>query len=48
MDFNSCKKVISNCNYIVRVGMVSAFALFFRCKHDPSECKSEYESKSIL
>ena len=28
MDFNSCKKVISNCNYIVRVGMVSAFALF--------------------
>ncbi len=28
MDFNSYKKVISNCNHIVKVGMVSAYALF--------------------
>ena len=28
MDFNSYKKVISDCNHIVKVGMVSAYALF--------------------
>lgn len=28
MDFNSYKKVISNCNHIVKVGMVSAYTLF--------------------
>lgn len=47
MDFNSYKKVISNCNHIVKVGMVSAYTLFFRRKHCPSECNRVHGSKSI-
>lgn len=46
MDFNSYKKVISNCNHIVKVGMVSAYALFLG-KHCPSECNRVHGSKSI-
>ena len=46
MDFNSYKKVISNCNHIVKVGMVSAYTLFRR-KHCPSECNRVHGSKSI-
>ena len=44
MDFNSYKKVISNCNHIVKVGMVSAYALFLGVN---TECNRVHGSKSI-
>lgn len=47
MDFNSYKKVISNCNHIVKVGMVSAYALFLGANTAPSECNRVHGSKSI-
>ena len=47
MDFNSYKKVISNCNHIVKVGMVSAYALFLGVNTALASVTEYMDQKSI-